>query len=512
MLYCLSGRELKTMKKQTYGYAAACLILAVAAFFPDPVGAQSLVLGPYLQNVTDRSVVVRFEIDAPAAGEVRYGPTDAYGSSATATAATEFEIMLDGLSAGDTVHYRVYAGGAPMTEDITFRAAPPARAPFRMLVMGDTRSDHETHARVVEEAAKHGPHLWVHTGDMVSSGEITDEWYTFFGIEDDLMKSVPQFGVIGNHDEDSGDATNYLRFYSLPENSYAPEQYYSFTYGNLHGIVLDGHVNVDPAWLCILRIGAWEECFREQQTSWLLADLAAAAANPDIDHIFVFVHMGPYSSKEGRTGFAQMRELLPALREHGVDMILSGHDHYYERGVSGNNVPYIISAGGGAPLYETYVPPVSPPHSVIMNETVYHYTVIDVDWLCVSMTAYRLDGSVLDSFSYCDGPRTCVNPETDCGTLPPACAEGRWVCEAGLCEVTDCEGVEEFPEAAEEPGSEPAADEVPEDAGGPETAEPVDADADVAGDSVPPDGADAGTDGGGEEGQTGCSCNLPGLS
>jgi hypothetical protein len=374
--------------------------------------------------------------------------------------------------------------------------------------MGDTRSDHETHAQAVEAAAGTDPHLWVHTGDMVSSGEIVDEWYTFFGIEDDLMKSVPQFGAIGNHDEDSGDATNYLRFYSLPENSYAPEQYYSFTYGNLHGIVLDSHVNVDPAWLCILRIGAWEDCFKEQQVSWLLADLASARANPDIDHIFVFVHMGPYSSKEGRTGFAQMRELLPAFQESGVGMIMSGHDHYYERGLSGNGIAYVITAGGGAPLYETWVPPISPPHSVIYNETVHHYTVIDVDWLCVSMTAYRLDGSVMDSFSYCDEPRVCVNPDSDCGTLPPACAAGRWVCVAGFCEVTDCEGPEEISEPAWDPVTEPAEEGTAEDAAVPEASEPVDAAVDAAQDAAPPDGTDAGPDDGGEAGQTGCGCAL----
>jgi len=489
--------------------ALCSLFLFVFFSFSFGLRAQSLVIGPYLQNVTDRSVVVRFELDAPSEVQIQYGPTDAYGSSVSAPASTVFEFALDGLIAGEFYHYRLLAGTTPLCEDTLFRAAPPARVPFRLLAMGDTRSDHDTHGDVIAAASATDPHVWVHTGDMVSDGEEENQWYTFFEIETLLMKSVPQFGVIGNHDEYDGRADIYAGFYTLPENSYSPEHYYSFDYGNLHGIVLDGHVNVDPEWQCVLRIGSWESCFNDEQMAWLTDDLAAAAGNTNIDHIFVFVHIGPYSSKEGRTGSKQMRDLLPMFLDHGVEMIISGHDHYYERGFSDNGIAYIITAGGGAPLYATYVPPIIPPHSVIYNETVYHYTVIDIDWLCIAMTAYRLDGSVLDSFSYCSEPRVCVNPDTDCGMLPPSCAGGRWVCEAGYCETRDCEGFEPLPDDVVEPAPETVEEDESESGFEPAADDTMPEAADTTLDTQVPDGeGDAEAEGEQEEGQTGCSCEI----
>ena len=475
--------------------------------------AQSITLGPYLQNVTDMSIVVKFKLDIPAVVEVRYGPTEAYGSSVLAPSATDFEVFLDGLTAGATYHYRLHAGETPLCDDATFRAAAAPRAPFRALVMGDTRSDHDTHRAAVTAASSANAHVWVHTGDMVSDGEVEDQWRTFFEIESPLMKSVPQFGAIGNHDESSGDATNYINYYSLPMGSPAPEFYYSFNYGNLHWIVLDHHVNVDPEFLCILRIGDWSKCFNEAQLAWLGDDLAAASSNPDIDHIFISLHIGPYSSKDGRRGSGQMRHLLPTLADHGVEMIISGHDHYYERGFSDNGIGYMISAGGGAGLYDITDPGPVPPHTIEYNESIHHYTVVDIDYLCVTFNAYYLDGSLMDHYEYCSDPKVCVDPAIDCGVLPPSCASGRWICEAGFCMPTDCEGFDPIPdEPAETMETVPDAmvDTGPDAAPDSDVTEDVPVTPDPAEDAVVEDPVEDAMDDTGleEDGQTGCGCTF----
>ena len=139
------------VRKRRAGLALGFLSFAL---FAGGLQAQTLTLGPYLQNVTETSVVVRFGLDAAAGAEVRFGPTDAYGSVVTAPPAAEFELRLDGLTAGAETHYRILAGGVPLCDDITFMTAPPPRAPFRMLVLGDTRSDHDTHAAIVEAGAR----------------------------------------------------------------------------------------------------------------------------------------------------------------------------------------------------------------------------------------------------------------------------------------------------------------------------------------------------------------------
>ena len=414
------------------GTLLVCLALAPGA------AAQTLTRGPTLGKVDGDGVVVRFEIDVPAAIEVRYGPTDAYGSAVTAPAGTAFEIELPGLGPGATVHYRPFAGSTPLGDDHVFRTAPPPRAPLRFLVFGDTRSDHDAHWGVVAGILPHAPWFGVNTGDLVSSGDVAEDWSTFFAIEEPLLADVPLFAAAGNH-ENTDTSRLFVDNLALPDDSPGSELYYSWDYGNVHGIVLDHYVNVDPEWLCLTRIGWWEKCFDAAQNAWLAADLAVAAGNPDIDHVFVFVHEGPYSSKAGRDGSYQLRALLDTFVEHGVRILFSGHDHYYERGFSGNGLPYVVTGGGGAPLYDPDTPTFAP-HTIEVAEPVHHFVIVEIDGLDASLTAYRLDGSVLDTFSYTAPPRGCWDPSVDCGTLPPDCVGGRWICEPDVCVAVDCSG------------------------------------------------------------------------
>ncbi|HEV8633696.1 MAG TPA: DUF4082 domain-containing protein [Chloroflexota bacterium] len=82
-------------------------------------------------NVTATGATVRWTTDEPADGEVRYGPTAAYGSAATETArAMSHALPLAGLTSGTLYHFQVLgrdaAGNATTTTaDLTFRTSPP---------------------------------------------------------------------------------------------------------------------------------------------------------------------------------------------------------------------------------------------------------------------------------------------------------------------------------------------------------------------------------------------------
>ena len=45
------------------------------------------------------------------------------------------------------------------------------------------------------------------------------------------------------------------------------------------------------------------------------------------------------------------RIIQDASQRYGVDLVLNGHDHFYERSIDDNGVMYVIAGGGGAPLY-----------------------------------------------------------------------------------------------------------------------------------------------------------------
>ena len=77
-----------------------------------------------------------------------------------------------------------------------------------------------------------------------------------------------------------------------------------------------------------------------------------ADAEPGLAWRIVVVHHGPWSARPARPQPAARRrrgvpELLAA---HKVDLVFAGHDHIYERG-DGGSLKYVVSGGGGAPLY-----------------------------------------------------------------------------------------------------------------------------------------------------------------
>ncbi len=445
-------------------------------FHPAQVEAQKITRGPYLQWVTQSSIYVVWDQDKASAPEVRYGATASYGSKKVSKSGTHHEVKLSGLAAGTSYHYAVYNGATKLSTDSTFGTAVKTNAPFRFAVMGDTRSDAKNHKAVVTAMGKEkGVRFFINTGDLVSSGEVAAQWVEFFKIEAAVVNRLPLFPVIGNHDEKSGKATNYVKLFVLPTNSKDPEEYYSFNYGNAHFLVLDGHVNMGNQILCAIKLALkgqiGGECFSDKQEQWLLADLKAAAANPKIDHTFVFVHSGPYSSKPGRTGNAQMRALLGELKKYKVTMILSGHDHYYEHGVSGNGIPYVITGGGGAPLYTLGAPSPSP-HKVIYNKIAYHYAVVDVNGKYIKVTVRTPTGLKLEQFSLGTPPK----PKPDAGlpkdagvdqaVTPDQAATGDLQGPAADQKQTTKDGVTKPDTKAADTGKKPDAGATKKDGGG----------------------------------------------
>ena len=378
------------------------LAALVTASLPATVFAQKITRGPYLQWVTSSSIHVVWDQDKASAGEVRYGLTKSYtGKVASKSKGTHHEVKITGLKANTTYNYAVFLGAAKASADLTLPTGVKSGTPFRFVVLGDTRSDKKAHTNVVTAIAlEKDVRLYLNTGDLVSSGEIQKEWDEFFQIEKMLTSHIPLFPTIGNHDEKSGKAPLYFKHFVLPNSSPGKEAYYSFDYGNVHFVVLDGHVNVEAWYLCALRMKFMDGCFDAKQEQWLLQDIRWSSKDPKIDHIFVLVHMGPYSSKPGRMGYAQMRDLMPAFKKNNVTMILSGHDHYYEHGLSSNGIPYVISGGGGAPLYSIGPPSPLFPHKVIYNKAGYHYLVIDVKGKYVHVQTKDVKGKKMEEFFF----------------------------------------------------------------------------------------------------------------
>lgn len=128
--------------------------------------------------------------------------------------------------------------------------------------------------------------------------------------------------IAGNHEYSDAGISNYLGYFSLPGN----ERWYDVRMGPVHFFMLDS----DEA----LRNSA----DMAAQKAWLQPAMAAS----DAPFKVVAVHHPPYTSS-ARGPYAGMRW---PFREWGADLVLNGHDHYYER-LEVDGLPYVVNGIGG---------------------------------------------------------------------------------------------------------------------------------------------------------------------
>jgi len=349
-----------------------------------PPMSVTLTRGPYLQWVTTNSIIVVWDTDVAADSRVEYGLTPEYGVITTdPTLATHHAMTLTNLLPYTFYHYRVSSGGATLGQAGTFRtAAPPMQPDFSFVVYGDTRTGIADHQSVVGLIVALAPDFVIHTGDMVNKGGDVAEWDTFFSVEQDLLRSIPQFPVIGNHEQEHG---NYFDAFHLPNN----ERWYSFDYGQVHFVMLqvDGFADYAPG---------------TPQYEWLENDLASSNQKWKI----VTFHQPVYSSGEYGRGphvKALQNYLVPLFERHNVSMVFSGHDHLYERSVA-NEITYIISGGGGAPLYDQGNDNL---YSVYFDSIV-HLVYVTVEGDRLSCVGIKPDGTTFDPFTL---TRTAANSQ-----------------------------------------------------------------------------------------------------
>ena len=255
------------------------------------------------------------------------------------------------------------------TASSPYTATPVA---FSFVAFGDTRSNPVAHQQVVSSILPLAPDFVLHTGDFVSNGSDPAQWATFYSIEHDLQSQAPFYGALGNHE--GGDPCCYFDHFDWPNN----ERWYSFDHKNVHVIALeiDGHA------------AYWAG---SPQAQWLENDLAHTTQPWKV----VFFHIPPYSSGSEHGSDQQVRAALePLFIRYGVDLVFNGHDHDYERSVA-NGITYIVTGGGGAPLYAKGRPD---PASVYFTSTL-HSVQVSVTGMTLTVAGVRPDGVRFDEFT-----------------------------------------------------------------------------------------------------------------
>uniref|UniRef100_A0A7C4CBJ9 Calcineurin-like phosphoesterase domain-containing protein n=1 Tax=candidate division WOR-3 bacterium TaxID=2052148 RepID=A0A7C4CBJ9_UNCW3 len=349
--------------------AAAGLILTLAG-----AASAGIVKGPYLQNLTDSAIVVRWETSTRQPGIVEYGLTTGYGSEVSHPDSTfDHELALAGLIPDTLYHYRTISG-ADTSSDAIFRSRVLPQTPFRFVVFGDPHGDSATNQQVANRMAQVNPEpaLAASTGDLTGNGRYAS-WRIFFNNQRALLVRAPFFSAPGNHDYDS--IANWHRFLAQPGN----ELYFSFRNGNASFHCLNAYDPFTPG---------------SSQYNWFLQELQQDSANPDVRHIFVLVHTPPYSTNTVYSGNNLIRQhLCPLFERFGVRIVFSGHVHAYEHSLV-NGVHYITTGGGGATLATSWNQ--AQPWTV-RREAVYEFVVVDIDGATVTSRAIRANGTEFDT-------------------------------------------------------------------------------------------------------------------
>lgn len=170
-------------------------------------------------------------------------------------------------------------------------------------------------------------------GDIVYYGPIEQRFDDVF-LEPlgPLIDAGVTFEVaLGNHDDDLFTGQDRLAQVERElELLGTPARYYATTHGP-----------VDLFYLDTVAMVRREAALREQ-VAWLDEELAAAT-NP---WRVVCMHHPVYSSGRHGSTAVLVERLAPVLTRHGVDLVLSGHDHHYERTHPIDGVTYVISGAG----------------------------------------------------------------------------------------------------------------------------------------------------------------------
>ena len=130
-------------------------------------------------------------------------------------------------------------------------------------------------------------------------------------------------GVLGNHDYVVDHGRYEFRLLGMPR------PYYARRLGDAQLFFLDSNDVSDG------------------QTAWLEQKLAASTATWKI----AVLHHAPYTCG-GHLGDARVQQRwVPLFEDYGVQLVLSGHDHNYQRFHGPNGIRYVVHGGGGAGLY-----------------------------------------------------------------------------------------------------------------------------------------------------------------
>lgn len=342
---------------------------------PPPAGALVADIGLDASYGTTAPVEVRRLLSQiPSAGPVVTGAEQFFAHAA-----------LDGLTPGQTYHYRFRLPDGTVTSDATFTTAPPAGGvarPFTFTALGDhgtdvrhpqsgrdvtnhydaddTRRSPAPASRLVEMVAAERPAFHLLAGDICyadpqgigapetystqlpqSNDYDPFAWSVYFAMIERSASVTPWMFTTGNHDLEAmygtpqnvppladsahGYGGHLVRLDQPTNGPSGCPSVYTFTHANVAVLSLDAND-------LTAEIPASTGYSGGRQVSWLEQQLAAYRDDPAVDFIVAFFHHCAFSTSKSHASDGGVRDALaPLFDRYSVDLVVQGHNHQYER-------------------------------------------------------------------------------------------------------------------------------------------------------------------------------------
>ena len=266
------------------------------------------------------------------------------------------------------------------------KAWPNSPDAVTFAVIGDAGTGGRDQFRVAREMAetyKEQPFsLLLTAGDNVYGGDVVDRAPD---VIDKPYKPLFDAGVefhpaLGNHDvDDSDDLAETLSTLGIPH------RYYYFTDGPVDFFALDSNRVDGP------------------QIEWLRERLSCSDSLWQV----VYFHHPLYSSGKHGSDIGLRHALEPVLREGGADIVLTGHDHDYQRSTPQHGIVHVVTGGG------SNVRSVGSGDFTAVSESVLHFLLISVSGKGMDVQAIDVDGNVIDTFPLNPRPAAISCSESD---------------------------------------------------------------------------------------------------
>ena len=201
---------------------------------------------------------------------------------------------------------------------------PLKEGSLRFAVIGDTGTGTSKQKELADVMVKYQqlfPFEFVlMLGDNMYGGESAKDFqHKFSNVYENLLAGKVKFyAALGNHDQAL--QINYEQF------NMNGKEYYRFKKGNVAFYALNSNY------------------MDKKQVEWFESELAKDTSEWKV----AFMHHPPYSSGGKHGSDKQLREIVePIFVKYGVNVVLTGHDHFYERVKPQKGIYYFVSGAGG---------------------------------------------------------------------------------------------------------------------------------------------------------------------